>query len=105
MDPVEMPSYEDLICTSNNRTPYIGHNDRRTELIVMNESLKAGSPTVPQGFSWTQFYAELENIEVMGAWFQFLANRDLSDVVFNEEYRFSEDALQMNKLESLFSAT
>ena len=104
MDPVEMPSYEDLICTSNNRTPYIGHNDRRTELIVMNESLKAGSPTVPRDFSWKKFYAELENVEVMGAWFKFLAERDISGVVFNEEYRFSEDALQTNKLESLGSA-
>ena len=40
----------------------------------------------------------------MGAWFKFLAERDLTGVVFNEEYRFSEDALQKNKLESLFSA-
>lgn len=103
MDPILMPSFEDLICTSNNQTTYIGHNDRRSELIVINECLKATSSNMPKGFSWRKFYHELESLEIMGALFEFLATRDISHVVFNESYRFSETALFEAKLESMIS--
>ena len=104
MDAVVMPSFEDLICTSNNEDTYIGHNDRRSELIVINPCLKATSPNVPSGFSWNKFYEELEDVHVMGAWFEYLATRDISQVTFNEGYRFSEEALFTQKLKSLHTS-
>ena len=104
MDPVVMPSFEDLICTSNNRDTYIGHNDRRSELIVINPCLKATNEDVPEGFTWKQYYEELQDVEIMGAWFEFLASRDISKVHFNEGYRFSEESLFEQKLRSIHTA-
>ncbi len=101
-DPKEMPCYLDLICTSNSRTPcFVGENDRRTELIVINESLKA-EKSKPSIF-WNGLYKELEDTKIMGGFFEFFATRDLSSVVFNENYRFSEKALALQKGLSLKS--
>ena len=50
-DPIEMDCYLYLICTSNSRTPVlIGKDDRRTELVVINEELK--------------LYAELDDTKI-----------------------------------------
>jgi len=102
-DPIEMPCYLDLICTANSRTPvYIGRDDRRTEMVKINEELKAHDATSTK--FWTDLYAELEDTKIMGAWFEFFATRDISDVVFNEGYRFSEQALAEQKMQNLKSA-
>ena len=100
-DPIEMPSYEDLITTSNSDNPHIAHNNRRSELIVMNPELKAGPN---QTFEWSALYEELGNNQIMGAWFEFLATRDISKVVFNNQYRFSETEIVRQKLTSLPSS-
>ncbi|MEE3193903.1 MAG: primase-helicase family protein, partial [Candidatus Poribacteria bacterium] len=102
-DPIEMDCYLDLICTSNSRTPvFIGPDDRRTELVVINEELKAYDALSTK--FWTELYAEFNNNEIMGAFFEVFATRDISDVVFNERYRFSEQALAEQKKENMRSA-
>ena len=102
-DPIEMPCYLDLICTANSRTPvYVGRDDRRTEMVKINEELKAHDAKSTQ--FWTDLYAELENNLIMGAFFEFFATRDISNVVFNESYRFSEQALAEQKMHNLKSA-
>jgi hypothetical protein len=94
-----MPSYLDLITSSNSRTPtFIGRDDRRTELIEINPELKGNTKF------WTELYAEFDNKQVMGSWFEFLASRDLQGVVFDENYRFSEEGLAQQKMLSLISA-
>jgi hypothetical protein len=98
-DPITMPSYLDLITSSNSRTPtFIGRDDRRTELIEINPELKGNTKF------WTELYHEFDNKQVMGSWFQFLATRDLQGVVFDENYRFSEVGLAKQKMLSLISA-
>ena len=67
-DPVTMPSYCDLIATSNERSPvFVSEQNRRVELITINPE-KKGNETF-----WNAFYAELKNTRVMGAWFEFFA--------------------------------
>jgi len=98
-DPVDMPCYLDLICTANSRNPvFVGENDRRTELVVINEELKGNTEF------WNKLYAELDDNTIMGGFFDFLATRDLTGVVFNENYRFSESALEAQKKMNLKSS-
>jgi hypothetical protein len=99
-DPITMPSYLDLIATANSRTPvFIGSDDRRTELIEVNPTLKGDTAF------WNQVYTEFDDKKIMGAWFEFLATRDLSQVPkFDENYRFSPEELALQKLTSLISA-
>jgi hypothetical protein len=102
-DPIPMECYLDLICTSNSRTPvFIGPDDRRTELVVINEELKAHDAKSTK--FWTDLYAEFDNNEIMGAFFEFFATRDISGVVFNEDYRFSQQALAEQKIQNMKSA-
>ena len=64
-------------------------------MVKINPELKA----TPGDKSKTKFWnhlnrVEFKNTEIMSAWFQFLANRDISGVVFNEEYRFDRGELE-----------
>ena len=65
-NPITLPSYMDLIATSNSRTPvFIGTDDRRTELIEVNSELKGDAKF------WNQVYREFDDRTVMGGGLNF----------------------------------
>ena len=92
-----MPSYLDLIATSNAREPtFIGNDNRRTELVVINPELK-GNRTF-----WKGFYEEdCQNPEIAGIWFHFLAHKELTLDVTDPGCRFDLQALQKHKVKSM----
>ena len=105
MEAEELDCHMDLLSTSNNRdVVFIDQDDRRTEIIDINPELKA----IPGDKKSTQFWHELnkefKDVNIVAAWFQYLANRDIKGVVFNEDYRFSRDTLQEVALDNLVNS-
>jgi hypothetical protein len=97
---VTLPDYVDLICTSNARSPkFIDSDNRRDELIVCNTSLQ--NVTEEMNKFWVQFYAELEDPVLMGKWFHFLSNYDITLNVGSQKCRFDLQVLQKHKLSSM----
>jgi len=95
-DPITMPSYCDLVCTSNARNPvFVDHSDRRSELIVINPE-KKGEKTF-----WDAFYNELDDLIVCGAWFEFLATYKIDMNVSSENVRFDPAVLSLHKMDSV----
>jgi hypothetical protein len=95
-DPITMPSYSDLVCTSNSRTPvFVGDMDRRNELVVVNPAKKGDK------VFWDAFYAELEDTTVCGAWFEYLATYPLTMEVQTENVRFDPDVLSLHKMQNV----
>ena len=99
-DPITMPSYSDLITTSNERSPcFISDNNRRNELVVINPELKGDKPENIE--FWNSFYAELENSQTCGMWFEFLATYPLELNVRSELCRFDLETLNAHKIKSM----
>jgi hypothetical protein len=97
---VTLPDYVDLICTSNSRNPkFIDSDNRRDELIVCNTSLQNISDDMHK--FWVQFYAELDDPVLMGKWFHYLSNFDITLNVGSQNCRFDQQALQKHKLNSM----
>ena len=95
-DKKTLPCYLNLIATSNARTPtFIGNDNRRTELVVINPELKNNREF------WKKFYKELDNPDIMGKWFYFLAHKEITLNVNAEECRFDKAALQKFKKQSM----
>jgi len=98
-DPIQLPCYMDLIASSNSRTPvFIDTDDRRSELVECNPELKG------QKDFWDAVYSEFKTTDVMKSWYTFLLERDLTGISFNEHYRFSDDAIAIQKVANLRSA-
>ena len=98
-DPVRMNCYMDLIASSNSPSPvFIGTNDRRSELVEINPELKGNREF------WDSVYEEFKSTDVMASWYHELLKRDLTDVSFGENYRFSHDAIATQKVQNLRSA-
>ena len=92
-----MPSYLDLIATSNAREPtFVGNDNRRTELVVINPELKGNRDF------WKGFYGEdCKNPEIAGIWFNYLAHKELTLDVTDPFCRFDITALQKLKVKSM----
>ena len=91
-----LPSYLDLIATSNSEKPAFVESDcRRTELAVINPEL------VNNKQFWKQFYASAEDTKICGMWFHFLANYKILHDVSSKECRFDSKALQVQKVHSM----
>ena len=92
-----LPSYLDLIATSNAREPtFVGNDNRRTELVVINPELKGD-----RAF-WKGFYEEdCKKPEIAGMWFHYLAHKELTLDVTDPECRFDLQALQKHKIKSM----
>jgi hypothetical protein len=97
---VTLPDYVDLICTSNSRNPkFIDSDNRRDELIVCNTSLQNNTAEMKK--FWDKFYVELDDPVLMGKWFHFLSNYDITLDVGSQGCRFDLLALQKHKLNSM----
>ena len=97
-DPLTMPSYCDLICTSNERSPvFVSSANRRVELITINPEKKGDEKF------WDAFYAELEDAQVIGAWFEFFATFPITLNVRSENHRFDMEVLSSQKVKSMKS--
>ena len=95
-DKVTLPSYLDLIATSNSRNPvFIGDDNRRTELITINPSLKGDKEF------WDGFYRDTKDPKIAGMWFHFLAHKELTLDVYSENCRFDKALLQKHKCFSM----
>lgn len=95
-DPIEMPIYLDLFCTSNSKEPaFVGEDDRRTELISVSPHLKGNKQF------WDEFYEAIENLEIMSAWFQYLSTMPLTLDVHRETTRFDSTELEKQKINSM----
>ena len=95
-DPIEMPIYLDLFCTSNSKEPaFVGEDDRRTELISVSPHLKGNKQF------WDEFYKAIEDLEVMSAWFQYLSTMELTLDVHRETTRFDSTELEKQKINSM----
>jgi len=95
-DPVTMPSYCDLLATSNSRTPtFVGDSDRRSELIVINPEKKGDK------VFWDKFYAELDDLKICGAWFEYLATYPIDMNVASENCRFDPHVLSLHKMQNV----
>ena len=92
-----LPSYMDLIATSNSREPcFIGNDNRRTELIIINSVLK------PDKAFWRGFYEEdCKCPRIRGMWFHYLAHKELTLDVRSYDCRFDKAALQNHKVKSM----
>ena len=91
-----LPSYLDLIATSNSEKPaFVEADCRRSELVVVNPEL------VSNKAFWQQFYTSAECTKSCGMWFQFLANYDIQLDVTSKECRFDSRALQVQKIHSM----
>ena len=97
---ITLPDYVDLICTSNSRNPkYLDSDNRRDELVVCNTSLQNISEKMHK--FWDKFYAELDDPVLMGKWFHYLSNFDITMNVGSQNCRFDQQALQKHKLLSM----
>ena len=93
---ITMPSYVDLIATSNEANPvFLDCDDRRSELISV-DPLFAGNTNF-----WDQFYEELANPGIMSAFFTFFAQYKLSMDVTAKTCRFDKVAIQKAKISSM----
>jgi hypothetical protein len=98
-DPITMPSYCDLIATSNERSPvFVSDQNRRVELITINPEKKGCDAF------WDAFYAELKDPQVMGAWFEFFATFPIDLNVRSENNRFDRGVLSAEKVKSMKSS-
>ena len=99
-DPVTLPSYFDLICTSNDRSPcFISDQNRRNEMVSINPELKGDLNNNVE--FWNGFYAELEDSQICGAWFEFLATYKIELNVRSEMCRFDVATLDEHKIKSM----
>ena len=97
-NPITMPSYTDLIATSNERSPvFVSDQNRRVELITIDPEKKGNEPF------WNAFYAELKDSRVMGSWFHFLATFHIDVNVRSENNRFDTEVLCTEKVKSMKS--
>jgi len=97
---VTMNSYLDLIGTSNSPRPvFVGENDRRVELVRINPEKKNDTPENKD--FWNQFYAETEDVKIMGAWFQFLSTYEIKLDVRSMDVRFDRTELEAQKITSM----
>ena len=97
-DPITLPSYCDLIATSNERTPvFISDQNRRNEMIVINPEKKGDIKF------FDKFYAELKDSKIMGAFFEFFATYKIDINVRSEAERFDIEVLSAEKLKSMKS--
>ena len=97
-NPIQMPSYTDLIATSNCRSPvFVSSQNRRVELITINPEKKGD-----EAF-WDSFYKELKDSRVMGAWFHFFATFPIDVNVRSENNRFDAEVLCSDKVKSMKS--
>ena len=100
-----MDCHMDLIATSNREAAvFIDKDDRRTEMIKINPELKTKLGDKASTKFWEDLNDEFDNVEIMAAWFSFLAHRDIAGVVFNEDYRFSKEDLQVCALNNLINS-
>jgi len=91
-----LPSYLDLIGTSNSEKPaFVEADCRRTELAVINPELQNNKKF------WNQFYASAEDTRNCGMWFSFLANYKIQHDVGSKDCRFDSQALQVQKVHSM----
>lgn len=96
-DKVSCRTYADLITTSNSRNPvFIDSDDRRSELIAINPVLESEGVKF-----WSQYYEELDNPEIMGAWFDFFAKFPIELNIRSKDVRFDVHLLNQQKLSSL----
>ena len=97
-DPVQMPCFFDLVCTSNERSPvFISDQNRRVELVMINPEKKKNDEF------WKKYYTELQNHEICGAWFEFLATYKPLNVRL-EEHRFDIEVLNCAKIKNMKSS-
>ena len=97
---VTLPNYSDIITTSNHREPkFIDSDNRRDELVVINPALQ--NNTEENSLFWKTYYAELDNPELMGKWFHFLAHYKITHNVTSQTCRFDLKTLQKHKLKSM----
>lgn len=95
-DRITLPSYIDLIATSNAREPvFIGSDNRRTELVEINPELK------PDIAFWDRWYAEAKDSKICGMWFHHLANMPITMDVRSHKVKFDKEAVQHHKRESM----
>jgi len=95
-DRITLPSYLDLISTSNSDKPAFVESDcRRTEIVVVNPEL------VNNKAFWVKFYASCKCTRNNGMWFQFLANYNIELDVTSKDCRFDSKALQVQKVHSM----
>ena len=98
-NPKRMSSFFDLVCSSNSRTPvFVGEYDRRSEMIEINPSLKADTRF------WVKLNAELDDIMICSAWFQYIANYETHECNPSlDSCRFSKQSLTKMKLRNMKS--
>ena len=98
-NPHTMRSYLDIIATSNSENPvYCDHSNRRDELGRVNDCLKGDK------VFWDAFYEELEDLEVMGSWFRYLAfYKDILPISY-EDCRLDKNQLEISKLKCMKTA-
>lgn len=94
-DRKSMKTYADLITTSNNRKPvFIECDDRRSELVEINPLLEGEGQTF-----WDTFYKkELDDPNVVGAFFEFFATYPLTYNIRRKEVRFDLRTLNAHKV-------
>ena len=99
-DPITVPSYCDLIATSNEREPtFVSETNRRSELVAINPELKGDSEE--KVAFWDKFYEDTEDAKICGAWFEFLATYPIDMNVSSETCRFSLHELNVQKMKSM----
>jgi len=95
-DKVTMPSFIDLIGTSNCPKPvFVGDSDRRVELVNINDE------KVNDTVFWNSFYGELENIKVCGSVFNYFANFKIDMDVSLRNCRFDINSINKHKVQNM----
>ena len=95
-DRITLRSYVDLLATSNAREPvFIGSDNRRTELEVINPELK------PDLEFWKRWYAEAKDSKICGMWFHHLANMKITMDVRSHHCKFDKKAVDQHKRSSM----
>ena len=95
-NPKTLKSYTDIIATSNSENPvYCDHENRRDELGKVNPCLKGDKKF------WDAWYKETEDLQVLGAWFRFLAFYENPLPISSENCRLDINQLEISKLKCI----
>ena len=93
-DPGSLPTFMDCVCSSNSKTPkFVEAHDRRDEIVAFNP--KFADPKMQ--YFWDDFYDEIEDPDVMKAWFNYLLEFEITMPVNRRTCRFDTAELQNQK--------